>query len=208
MADAIAEHLARYNREFNDSLTKEDLRGKRFWQVVPATASRGPRPVPPRRRLLRRPRRHARRTPRPRRAPAALRNLHRLCRYGSPQLLQPQVPLARAPLPLHPLHPHRLLRRQIHPPRRLPHRRQPPPARRFPAPASSTTRPTMSPSPATPASATGSKSNPSSSVTIIPAAHPSPSRLRRARISVLPRTRDTLESDKYPESPHRKRRRA
>lgn len=36
MADAIAEHLIRYNREFNLSLTKEDLRGKRFWQVVPA----------------------------------------------------------------------------------------------------------------------------------------------------------------------------
>jgi len=36
MADAIAEHLLRYNREFQSSLTKEDLRGKRFWQVVPA----------------------------------------------------------------------------------------------------------------------------------------------------------------------------
>jgi 5'-nucleotidase len=35
MADAIAEHLLRYNREFNLSLTKEDLLGKRFWQVVP-----------------------------------------------------------------------------------------------------------------------------------------------------------------------------
>jgi len=27
MADAVAEHLLRYNREFNLSLTKEDLRG-------------------------------------------------------------------------------------------------------------------------------------------------------------------------------------
>ncbi|HEY4381019.1 MAG TPA: 5'-3'-deoxyribonucleotidase [Acidobacteriaceae bacterium] len=35
MADAVAEHLLRYNREFNVSLTKDDLRGKRFWQVVP-----------------------------------------------------------------------------------------------------------------------------------------------------------------------------
>ena len=35
MADAVAEHLLRYNREFNGKLTKEDLRGKRFWQVVP-----------------------------------------------------------------------------------------------------------------------------------------------------------------------------
>jgi 5'(3')-deoxyribonucleotidase len=35
MADAVAEHLLRYNREFNLSLTKQDLRGKRFWQVVP-----------------------------------------------------------------------------------------------------------------------------------------------------------------------------
>jgi 5'(3')-deoxyribonucleotidase len=35
MADAIAEHLLRYNREFQQNLTKEDLRGKRFWQIVP-----------------------------------------------------------------------------------------------------------------------------------------------------------------------------
>ncbi|MGA1982775.1 MAG: 5'-3'-deoxyribonucleotidase [Acidobacteriaceae bacterium] len=35
MADAIAEHLARYNQEFQRNLTKEDLRGKRFWQIVP-----------------------------------------------------------------------------------------------------------------------------------------------------------------------------
>jgi 5'(3')-deoxyribonucleotidase len=36
MADAIAEHLIRYNREFHQNLTKEDLVGKRFWQIVPA----------------------------------------------------------------------------------------------------------------------------------------------------------------------------
>ena len=35
MADAIAEHLLRYNREFQQNLTKEDLRGKRFWQIIP-----------------------------------------------------------------------------------------------------------------------------------------------------------------------------
>lgn len=35
MADAIAEHLFRYNRDHGVNLTKEDLRGKRFWQVVP-----------------------------------------------------------------------------------------------------------------------------------------------------------------------------
>jgi 5'-nucleotidase len=35
MADAIAEHLLRYNRDYEGSVTKEDLRGKRFWQVVP-----------------------------------------------------------------------------------------------------------------------------------------------------------------------------
>ena len=35
MADALAEHLARYNREFNATLTKADLLGKRFWQIVP-----------------------------------------------------------------------------------------------------------------------------------------------------------------------------
>ena len=36
MADAVAEHLIRYNRDHNSNLTKQDLRGKRFWQVVPA----------------------------------------------------------------------------------------------------------------------------------------------------------------------------
>jgi 5'(3')-deoxyribonucleotidase len=36
MADAVAEHLFRYNRDHNTSLTKADLLGKRFWQVVPA----------------------------------------------------------------------------------------------------------------------------------------------------------------------------
>jgi 5'(3')-deoxyribonucleotidase len=35
MADAIAEHLIRYNREFQSNLTKADLLGKRFWQIVP-----------------------------------------------------------------------------------------------------------------------------------------------------------------------------
>jgi 5'-nucleotidase len=36
MADAVAEHLIRYNRDQHTSLTKADLLGKRFWQVVPA----------------------------------------------------------------------------------------------------------------------------------------------------------------------------
>src|SRR5205085_5357824 len=35
MADAIAEHLQRYNRDYEAALTKADLHGKRFWQVVP-----------------------------------------------------------------------------------------------------------------------------------------------------------------------------
>ena len=35
MADAIAEHLHRYNRDYAAALTKADLWGKRFWQVVP-----------------------------------------------------------------------------------------------------------------------------------------------------------------------------
>lgn len=35
MADAIAEHLHRYNRDYSATLTKADLHGKRFWQVVP-----------------------------------------------------------------------------------------------------------------------------------------------------------------------------
>ncbi len=36
MADTVLEHLNRYNREFGESLKKEDLRGKWLWQVVPS----------------------------------------------------------------------------------------------------------------------------------------------------------------------------
>jgi len=35
MADAVAEHLLRYNRDYATTLTKADLHGKRFWQAVP-----------------------------------------------------------------------------------------------------------------------------------------------------------------------------
>jgi len=35
MADTLSEHLRRYNREFDDALTPEDLAGKGLWQVAP-----------------------------------------------------------------------------------------------------------------------------------------------------------------------------
>ena len=34
MADAVAEHLLRYNRDFDEQLTVADLEGKWLWQVV------------------------------------------------------------------------------------------------------------------------------------------------------------------------------
>ncbi len=34
MADAVAEHLLRYNRDYQGNLTKADLRGKWIWDVV------------------------------------------------------------------------------------------------------------------------------------------------------------------------------
>ena len=34
IADAVAEHLARYNRDFDDNLTAADLEGKWIWDVV------------------------------------------------------------------------------------------------------------------------------------------------------------------------------
>jgi 5'(3')-deoxyribonucleotidase len=34
MADALAEHLLRYNRDHNENLTMADLQGKRLWDVV------------------------------------------------------------------------------------------------------------------------------------------------------------------------------
>lgn len=34
IADAVAEHLLRYNRDHDEKLTKDDLRGKWLWDVV------------------------------------------------------------------------------------------------------------------------------------------------------------------------------
>jgi 5'(3')-deoxyribonucleotidase len=34
MADAMAEHLLRYNREYGEQITKADLEGKALWEVV------------------------------------------------------------------------------------------------------------------------------------------------------------------------------
>lgn len=34
MADALSEHLLRYNREHNENLTLDDLHGKKLWDVV------------------------------------------------------------------------------------------------------------------------------------------------------------------------------
>jgi len=38
MADAVAEHLLRYNRDYAAALTKADLNGKWIWDVVPPHA--------------------------------------------------------------------------------------------------------------------------------------------------------------------------
>ncbi|MFC6645840.1 5'-3'-deoxyribonucleotidase [Granulicella cerasi] len=35
MADALAEHLLRYNQEFNENVTVKDLAGQWIWQYVP-----------------------------------------------------------------------------------------------------------------------------------------------------------------------------
>jgi 5'(3')-deoxyribonucleotidase len=36
IADAVSEHLLRYNRDHGGRITKEDLRGRWIWDVVPA----------------------------------------------------------------------------------------------------------------------------------------------------------------------------
>jgi len=36
LADALAEHLARYNRDHGESITKEQLNGKGLWDLVSA----------------------------------------------------------------------------------------------------------------------------------------------------------------------------
>jgi 5'-nucleotidase len=35
MADTLSEHLRRYNQEFDESITTEDLTGKGLWEVTP-----------------------------------------------------------------------------------------------------------------------------------------------------------------------------
>ena len=35
IADALGEHLLRYNRDFNEKLTMADLHGKWIWDFVP-----------------------------------------------------------------------------------------------------------------------------------------------------------------------------
>jgi 5'-nucleotidase len=35
MADTLAEHLRRYNQEFDEALTPEDLTGKNLWEIAP-----------------------------------------------------------------------------------------------------------------------------------------------------------------------------
>nr|WP_179490067.1 5'-3'-deoxyribonucleotidase [Granulicella arctica] len=35
MADAVAEHLLRYNRDYQEQITRSDLHGKQIWDVVP-----------------------------------------------------------------------------------------------------------------------------------------------------------------------------
>jgi 5'(3')-deoxyribonucleotidase len=36
IADALGEHLTRYNRDFSADLTLDDLQGRRLWQAVPS----------------------------------------------------------------------------------------------------------------------------------------------------------------------------
>ncbi|HZU10848.1 MAG TPA: 5'-3'-deoxyribonucleotidase [Pseudacidobacterium sp.] len=36
LADTLAEHIARYNRDFQESVKKSDLEGKWLWEIVPS----------------------------------------------------------------------------------------------------------------------------------------------------------------------------
>jgi 5'(3')-deoxyribonucleotidase len=36
LADTLAEHLARYNRDYNEAVSKADLEGKWLWEIVPS----------------------------------------------------------------------------------------------------------------------------------------------------------------------------
>lgn len=36
MADTLAEHIRRYNDEFNERVTREELHGKGLWEITPA----------------------------------------------------------------------------------------------------------------------------------------------------------------------------
>jgi len=45
LADTLAEHIFRYNRDHSEAITKADLEGKWFWQVVSADRHDGCRPA-------------------------------------------------------------------------------------------------------------------------------------------------------------------
>ena len=102
MADAVAEHLVRYNREFNNRLhqgrpPRQTLLADRpstehhessTNTSAPKTSSKTSTSCPT----------HPASSP----SSSPLRDLHRLRRHGSPQLLQPQVPLAQRHFPFIP----------------------------------------------------------------------------------------------------------
>jgi len=39
MADTLAEHLRRYNQEFDEALTVEDLAGKGLWDIASSSCA-------------------------------------------------------------------------------------------------------------------------------------------------------------------------
>ena len=123
MADTLAEHLRRYNQEFDEEVKVDDLVGKGLWEITPLDRQQQLRAfldaedffedlplMPDSQRGAQRPL-------------CAIRNLHCHPGDGRSQLTRPKIPLAAAALLFHSAHSLRFLRKQKHSARRLPDRR-------------------------------------------------------------------------------------
>jgi len=126
MADTLAEHLRRYNQTFDEEVTTHDLAGKGLWEITPLDRQQQLRAfldaedffedlalMPDAQQVLKD-------------LSARFEVFIATQAMTVPNSLGPQIPLAPAPFPLYPAHALRLLRQQVHPPRRLPNRRSSP----------------------------------------------------------------------------------
>jgi 5'(3')-deoxyribonucleotidase len=126
MADTLAEHLRRYNQTFDEEVTTEDLAGKGLWEITPLDRQQQLRAfldaedffedlalMPGAQQVLKD-------------LSARFEIFIATQAMTVPNSLGPKYRWLQRHFPFHPAHALRLLRQQVHPPRRLPHRRPAP----------------------------------------------------------------------------------